>query len=110
MFLSKKNPLSNWQSRWNRSLVSLYIFLYFLEGVTRFKNALTLLMVITALVYCYQLRAKALVLFKNNISITFFIFIISMVYSILISVNTDISIKAVEKDILEKVIVIILPM
>lgn len=110
MFLSEKNPLSNWQSRWNRSLVSLYIFLYFLEGVTRFKNALTLLMVITALAYCYQLRAKALVLFKNNISITFFIFIISMVYSILISVNTDISIKAVEKDILEKVIVIILPM
>lgn len=71
MFLSEKNPLSNWQSRWNRSLVSFYIFLYFLEGVTRFKNALTLLMVITALVYCYQLRAKALVLSKTTLASPF---------------------------------------
>lgn len=110
MFLSEKNPQSNWQSIWNRTLVSLYIFIYFLEGVTRFKHALTFLMVITALIYCYQLRAKALVFFKNNVSICFFIFIICIIYSTLISVDINASIKAAEKDILEKVIVIILSM
>lgn len=110
MFLSEKKPLSNWQSIWNRTLVSLYIFIYFLEGVTRFKHALTFLMVITALIYCYQLRAKALVFFKNNVSISFFVFIICIIYSTLISVDINASIKAAEKDILEKVIVVILSM
>ncbi|WP_433638232.1 O-antigen ligase RfaL [Kluyvera georgiana] len=110
MFLCENNPQVNWQSFWNRSLVALYIFIYFLEGVTRFKHALTLLMLITAVSYCYQLRTKVFVFFKNNISITFFLFIIGIIYSTLISVDTSISIKAAEKDILEKIIVIILSM
>ncbi|HAT3903853.1 TPA: O-antigen ligase RfaL [Citrobacter koseri] len=110
MLLTDKIPLSNWQSIWNRSLVSLYIFIYFLNGVTRFKHLLTLLMAITAVIYCYQLRAKILIVFKNNVSIAFLIFIISIVYSVLISVDIDISTKAAKKDIFEKIIIITLSM
>lgn len=98
----------NWQSLWNRGLVSLYIILYFLDGVTRYKHIVSALLFITAVVYLYKYKADFFVTLKNNITLATLIFVASVVYGIAISFDVHYSIGKAGNAVFEKVIAIAL--
>lgn len=98
----------NWQSLWNRGLVSLYIILYFLEGVTRYKHIVAALLYITAITYIVKYRSHILTLFKNNLTAALLTFLAAIIYSIFISIDPLYSLDKAANAVFEKLAVIAL--
>lgn len=48
------NENKNWKPYWNRALVFLFIATYFLDGITRYKHLIVILMTITTIAYIYK--------------------------------------------------------
>lgn len=58
----------NWKPYWNKALVFLFIATFFLDGITRYKHIISVLMIITV-IYQVSCSRTFKVLYKNNLFI-----------------------------------------
>ncbi|ELL6622919.1 O-antigen ligase RfaL [Salmonella enterica] len=87
-----------WKPIWNKALVFLFVATYFLDGITRYKHLIIILMVITAI---YQVSRSPTPLFKNSVFYSVAVLSLILVYSILISPDMKESFKEFENTVLE---------
>ncbi|MBG3020175.1 O-antigen ligase RfaL [Proteus mirabilis] len=88
------------KSLWNLSIIGFYIILIYLPDITRYKNIVMGLIGATALWYLVRDFKTICKIFKNNLSFSLLFLLLVIAYSILISVEPSISIKEINKPIL----------
>lgn len=88
------------KSLWNLSIIGLYIILIYLPDITRYKNIVMGLIGATALWYLVRDFKAICKIFKNNLSFSLLFLLLVIGYSIVISVEPSISIKEINKPIL----------
>ncbi|HGJ5876107.1 MAG TPA: O-antigen ligase RfaL [Arsenophonus sp.] len=93
------------RSYWNLGIVFFFIAIYFFDGVTRYKHALAGLIYLTAIVYLIKDRKNIFNIFKNNLFLSLVFFVMAMLYSLIISKDINITLKAISKGILEKLFI-----
>ncbi|EGB3690902.1 O-antigen ligase RfaL, partial [Salmonella enterica] len=82
-------------------LVFLFVATYFLDGITRYKHLIIILMVITAIYQVSRSPKSFPPLFKNSIFYSVAVLSLILVYSILISPDMKESFKEFENTVLE---------
>ncbi|EFR7206861.1 O-antigen ligase RfaL [Salmonella enterica] len=90
-----------WKPNWNKALVFLFVATYFLDGITRYKHLIIILMVITAIYQVSRSPKSFPPLFKNSIFYSVAVLSLILVYSILISPDMKESFKEFENTVLE---------
>ncbi|EBH7921955.1 O-antigen ligase RfaL [Salmonella enterica] len=90
-----------WKPIWNKALVFLFVATYFLDGITRYKHLIIILMVITAIYQVSRSPKSFPSLFKNSIFYSVAVLSLILVYSILISPDMKESFKEFENTVLE---------
>ncbi|EHW1391051.1 O-antigen ligase RfaL [Salmonella enterica] len=90
-----------WKPIWNKALVFLFVATYFLDGITRYKHLIIILMVITAIYQVSRSQKSFPPLFKNSIFYSVAVLSLILVYSILISPDMKESFKEFENTVLE---------
>ncbi|EEA0732654.1 O-antigen ligase RfaL [Salmonella enterica subsp. enterica serovar Newport] len=90
-----------WKPIWNKALVFLFVVTYFLDGITRYKHLIIILMVITAIYQVSRSPKSFPPLFKNSIFYSVAVLSLILVYSILISPDMKESFKEFENTVLE---------
>lgn len=90
-----------WKPIWNKALVFLFVATYFLDGITRYKHLIIILMVITAIYQVSRSPKSFPPLFKNSIFYSVAVISLILVYSILISPDMKESFKEFENTVLE---------
>ncbi|EBU8941842.1 O-antigen ligase RfaL [Salmonella enterica subsp. enterica serovar Newport] len=90
-----------WKPIWNKALVFLFVATYFLDGITRYKHLIIILMVITAIYQVSRPPKSFPPLFKNSIFYSVAVLSLILVYSILISPDMKESFKEFENTVLE---------
>ncbi|EJS7244351.1 O-antigen ligase RfaL [Salmonella enterica] len=90
-----------WKPIWNKALVFLFVAMYFLDGITRYKHLIIILMVITAIYQVSRSPKSFPPLFKNSIFYSVAVLSLILVYSILISPDMKESFKEFENTVLE---------
>ncbi|EDK8559444.1 O-antigen ligase RfaL [Salmonella enterica] len=90
-----------WKPIWNKALVFLFVATYFLDGITRYKHLIIILMVITAIYQVSRSPKSFPPLFKNSIFYSVAVLSLILVYSILISPDMKESFKEFENTVLE---------
>ncbi|ECU7795705.1 O-antigen ligase RfaL [Salmonella enterica subsp. enterica serovar Newport] len=90
-----------WKPIWNKALVFLFVATYFLDGITRYKHLIIILMVITAIYQVSRSPKSFPPLFKNSIFYSVAVLLLILVYSILISPDMKESFKEFENTVLE---------
>ncbi|ENF9606133.1 O-antigen ligase RfaL [Salmonella enterica] len=90
-----------WKPFWNKALVFLFVATYFLDGITRYKHLIIILMVITAIYQVSRSPKSFPPLFKNSIFYSVAVLSLILVYSILISPDMKESFKEFENTVLE---------
>lgn len=90
-----------WKPIWNKALVFLFVTTYFLDGITRYKHLIIILMVITAIYQVSRSPKSFPPLFKNSIFYSVAVLSLILVYSILISPDMKESFKEFENTVLE---------
>ncbi|EBK3185445.1 O-antigen ligase RfaL [Salmonella enterica] len=90
-----------WKPIWNKALVFLFVATYFLDGITRYKHLIIILMVITAIYQVSRSPKSFPPLFKNIIFYSVAVLSLILVYSILISPDMKESFKEFENTVLE---------
>lgn len=88
------------KSLWNLSIIGLYIILIYLPDITRYKNIVMGLIGATALWYLVHDFKTICKIFKNNLSFSLLFLLLVIGYSIVILVEPSISIKEINKPIL----------
>ncbi|EBM7739139.1 O-antigen ligase RfaL [Salmonella enterica] len=90
-----------WKPIWNKALVFLFVATYFLDGITRYKHLIIILMVITAIYQVSRSPKSFPPLFKNSVFYNVAVLSLILVYSILISPDMKESFKEFENTVLE---------
>ncbi|ELM7095434.1 O-antigen ligase RfaL [Salmonella enterica] len=90
-----------WKPIWNKALVFLFVATYFLDGITRYKHLIIILMVITAIYHVSRSPKSFSPLFKNSVFYSVAVLSLILVYSILISPDMKESFKEFENTVLE---------
>ncbi|EBK5060298.1 O-antigen ligase RfaL [Salmonella enterica] len=90
-----------WKPIWNKALVFLFVATYFLDGITRYKHLIIILMVITAIYQVSRSPKSFPPLFKNSLFYSIAVLSLILVYSILISPDMKGSFKEFENTVLE---------
>ncbi|EMR5616975.1 O-antigen ligase RfaL [Salmonella enterica] len=90
-----------WKPIWNKTLVFLFVATYFLDGITRYKHLIIILMVITAIYQVSRSPKSFPPLFKNSVFYSVAVLSLILVYSILISPDMKESFKEFENTVLE---------
>ncbi|EHW6639046.1 O-antigen ligase RfaL [Salmonella enterica] len=90
-----------WKPIWNKALVFLFVATYFLDGITRYKHLIIILMVITAIYQVSRSPKSFPPLFKKSIFYSVAVLSLILVYSILISPDMKESFKEFENTVLE---------
>ncbi|HDO8059213.1 TPA: O-antigen ligase RfaL [Salmonella enterica subsp. enterica serovar Dublin] len=90
-----------WKPIWNKALVFLFVATYFLDGITRYKHLIIILMVITAIYQVSRSPKSFPPLFKNSVFYSVVVLSLILVYSILISPDMKESFKEFENTVLE---------
>ncbi|ENZ2216389.1 O-antigen ligase RfaL, partial [Salmonella enterica] len=83
------------------ALVFLFVATYFLDGITRYKHLIIILMVITAIYQVSRSPKSFPPLFKNSVFYSVAVLSLILVYSILISPDMKESFKEFENTVLE---------
>ncbi|EGL7579077.1 O-antigen ligase RfaL [Salmonella enterica] len=89
-----------WKPIWNKALVFLFVATYFLDGITRYKHLIIILMVITAIYQVSRSPKSFPPLFKNSVFYSVAVLSLILVYSILISPDMKESFKEFENTVL----------
>ncbi|MEY2345143.1 hypothetical protein I3679_019210 [Proteus mirabilis] len=87
------------KSLWNLSIIGLYIILIYLPDITRYKNIVMGLIGATALWYLVRDFRTIGQIFKNNLAYALFL-LLAIGYSVVISVEPALSLKEMNKPIL----------
>ncbi|ECS6016610.1 O-antigen ligase RfaL [Salmonella enterica subsp. enterica serovar Uganda] len=90
-----------WKPIWNKALVFLFVATYFLDGITRYKHLIVILMIITAIYQVSRSPKSSPPLFKNSVFYSVAVLSLILVYSILISPDMKESFKEFENTVLE---------
>ncbi|EDG9779818.1 O-antigen ligase RfaL [Salmonella enterica subsp. enterica serovar Kentucky] len=90
-----------WKPIWNKALFFLFVATYFLDGITRYKHLIIILMVITAIYQVSRSPKSFPPLFKNSVFYSVAVLSLILVYSILISPDMKESFKEFENTVLE---------
>ncbi|EAA5376812.1 O-antigen ligase RfaL [Salmonella enterica] len=90
-----------WKPIWNKALVFLFVATYFLDGITRYKHLIIILMIITAIYQVSRSPKSFSPLFKNSVFYSVAVLSLILVYSILISPDMKGSFKEFENTVLE---------
>ncbi|EAV2277975.1 O-antigen ligase RfaL [Salmonella enterica] len=90
-----------WKPIWNKALVFLFVATYFLDGITRYKHLIIILMIITAIYQVSRSPKSFSPLFKNSVFYSVAVLSLILVYSILISPDMKESFKEFENTVLE---------
>lgn len=90
-----------WKPIWNKALVFLFVATYFLDGITRYKHLIIILMVITAIYQVSRSPKSFPPLFKNSIFYSVAVLSLILAYSTLISPDMKESFKEFENTVLE---------
>lgn len=90
-----------WKPIWNKALVFLFVATYFLDGITRYKHLIIILMVITAIYQVSRSPKSFPPLFKNSVFYSVAVLSLILVYSILISPDMKESFKEFENTVLK---------
>ncbi|MEK2362191.1 O-antigen ligase RfaL [Salmonella enterica] len=90
-----------WKPIWNKALVFLFVATYFLDGITRYKHLIIILMVITAIYQVSRSPKSFPPLFKNSVFYSVAVLSLILVYSILISPDMKESFKEFVNTVLE---------
>ncbi|ECM3199127.1 O-antigen ligase RfaL [Salmonella enterica subsp. enterica serovar Corvallis] len=90
-----------WKPIWNKALVFLFVATYFLDGITRYKHLIIILMVITAIYQVSRSPKSFPPLFKNSVFYSVAVLSLILVYSILISPDMKESFKEFANTVLE---------
>ncbi|EBF8291866.1 O-antigen ligase RfaL [Salmonella enterica subsp. enterica] len=90
-----------WKPFWNKALVFLFVATYFLDGITRYKHLIIILMIITAIYQVSRSPKSFPPLFKNSVFYSVAVLSLILVYSILISPDMKGSFKEFENTVLE---------
>lgn len=90
-----------WKPIWNKALVFLFVATYFLDGITRYKHLIIILMVITAIYQVSRSPKSFPPIFKNSVFYSVAVLSLILVYSILISPDMKESFKEFENTVLE---------
>ncbi|EMF0768066.1 O-antigen ligase RfaL [Proteus mirabilis] len=88
------------KSLWNLSIIGLYIILIYLPDITRYKNIVMGLIGATALWYLVRDFRTIGQIFKNNLAYALFFLLLATGYSVVISVEPALSLKEINKPIL----------
>ncbi|EME2732158.1 O-antigen ligase RfaL [Proteus mirabilis] len=88
------------KSLWNLSIIGLYIILIYLPDITRYKNIVMGLIGATALWYLVRDFRSIGQIFKNNLAYALFFLLLAIGYSVMISVEPTLSLKEINKPIL----------
>ena len=88
------------KSLWNLSIIGLYIILIYLPDITRYKNIVMGLIGATALWYLVRDFRTIGQIFKNNLAYALFFLLLAIGYSVMISVEPTLSLKEINKPIL----------
>ncbi|EMB2320175.1 O-antigen ligase RfaL [Proteus mirabilis] len=88
------------KSLWNLSIIGLYIILIYLPDITRYKNIVMGLIGATALWYLVRDFRTIGQIFKNNLAYALFFLLLAIGYSVVISVEPALSLKEINKPIL----------
>lgn len=91
----------NGKSLWNQGLVFLFIATFFLDGVTRYKHAIEILMLITTLVYFIKNPMTYVQIFKNYIFYSIALLSVALLYSVFISPDIAVSFKEFNNTVLK---------
>ncbi|WP_395242181.1 O-antigen ligase RfaL [Salmonella sp. SKLX111445] len=90
-----------WKPIWNKALVFLFVATYFLDGITRYKHLIIILMIISAIYQVSRSPKSFPPLFKNSVFYSVAVLSLILVYSILISPDMKGSFKEFENTVLE---------
>ncbi|EJW2000551.1 O-antigen ligase RfaL [Salmonella enterica] len=90
-----------WKPIWNKALVFLFVATYFLDGITRYKHLIIILMIITAIYQVSRSPKSFPPFFKNSVFYSVAVLSLILVYSILISPDMKGSFKEFENTVLE---------
>lgn len=88
------------KSLWNLSIIGLYIILIYLPDITRYKNIVMGLIGATTLWYLVRDFRSIGQIFKNNLAYALFFLLLAIGYSVMISVEPTLSLKEINKPIL----------
>ncbi|AOM41755.1 O-antigen ligase RfaL [Xenorhabdus hominickii] len=88
------------KSLWNLSIVGLYIILVYLPDITRYKNLVMILICITALYYLIKDFRQVVHSLRNHLFLSILLFVLTIFYSVGISIDPALSLKEMNKPIL----------
>ncbi|WP_202305804.1 O-antigen ligase RfaL [Dryocola clanedunensis] len=100
--LSKEDQ--NWQPLWNKALVFLFITTFFLDGITRYKHIVEILMIVTSLYYIFRSPKICLSLLKNNLFYSILALSAVLLYSIFISPDMKVSFKEFNNTVIKGIL------
>lgn len=98
------NENKNWKPYWNRSLVFLFIATYFLDGITRYKHLIVILMTITTIAYICKNPTHYIKTLKTFL-LASIIFLTGMAFiSLMHTPDVEASLKAINNSIIENML------
>ena len=83
----------NWKPYWNKALVFLFLTTFFLDGITRYKHIISVLMIITVIYQISRAPKTFTALYKNNLFYSVIALSLILLYAIFISPDLKISFK-----------------
>ncbi|PQJ00981.1 O-antigen ligase RfaL [Escherichia fergusonii] len=91
----------NWKPHWNKALVFLFIATFFLDGITRYKHIISILMIITVIYQVSRAPGTFKVLYKNNLFYSVLVLSLILLYATFISPDLKISFKEFSNTVLK---------
>ena len=83
----------NWKPYWNKALVFLFISTFFLDGITRYKHIISVLMIITVIYQVSRAPGTFKALYKNNLFYSVIALSLILLYATFISPDLKVSFK-----------------
>ncbi|HAK9744204.1 TPA: O-antigen ligase RfaL, partial [Escherichia coli] len=90
-----------WKPYWNKALVFLFIATFFLDGITRYKHIISILMIITVIYQVSRAPGTFKVLYKNNLFYSVLALSLILLYATFISPDLKISFKEFSNTVLK---------
>ncbi|MEK0011149.1 O-antigen ligase RfaL [Escherichia albertii] len=91
----------NWKPYWNKALVFLFLTTFFLDGITRYKHIISVLMIITVIYQISRAPKTFTALYKNNLFYSVIALSLILLYAIFISPDLKISFKEFNNTVLK---------
>lgn len=91
----------NWKPYWNKALVFLFISTFFLDGITRYKHIISVLMIITVIYQVSRALGTFKALYKNNLFYSVIALSLILLYATFISPDLKVSFKEFSNTVLK---------